>query len=371
MKIQQLFKKNCLYFIILLFLINQKVYFFTESQEEHEDFCNPTYPQSNYYNEEFINNKEEICQLLNDNGYKLVKEITYGNYTEVYKVNKSGTGEYYALKINYKQNIPYGQKDQKFMKQQKKCVFTNSIQDTFYDKTRNKFFINIVGLYEYNLEDLLWDIIKGAQQLNEVEFLNMIFYLVDGLIYLQSQDIIHSGIYLQNILIDKQKKIPVYQDFSLSKTNEKDKRINFALEADQKNIGKNSDIYSLGGVLLKIIDVVSKYQNISDSFIFLKKYEEVIKVHMISHINTNLLELHKLLFQEIQNQNDQSFLFEYFNNIKEYLEKLYNLEENKNRAKYFYIYDYYFNIYQKIQKLIDLNTTLKNLGSLYIKIQDL
>ncbi|KAL4508833.1 hypothetical protein ABPG73_006219 [Tetrahymena malaccensis] len=88
MKIQQLFKKNCLYFIILLFLINQKVYFFTESQEEHEDFCNPTYPQSNYYNEEFINNKEEICQLLNDNGYKLVKEITYGNYTEVYKIER-------------------------------------------------------------------------------------------------------------------------------------------------------------------------------------------------------------------------------------------------------------------------------------------
>ena len=155
-----------------------------------------------------INSEIEIPKVINPNEFRIINQIGYGSFGQIYKTIWNRNNEKYAMKIMHtkiRDNILYIQdKVHLFMDfvEKTKCEGLIKIFGDRYIKNRDEYYYyEIMQLAERDWEQ---EIIKRREKLryySERELFTILSQLVKTLSLLQQNHITHRDIKIQNILL--------------------------------------------------------------------------------------------------------------------------------------------------------------------------
>ena len=241
---------------------------------------NEKYIIKNYYDLNDIEINENKNSIKN---YKIGKLLGSGAFGSVYQIIDQNTGKIYALKRISKQKFNDIDKIKREIHTLSKLHHKNIVKYIGYSETKNH--LNI--FLEYIKGGSLLKVLKTFKKLNEESIRLYTKQILEGLLYLHYNDIIHRDIKCANILLDN--GICKLCDFGVSRSIEENFEFNqvYSIQGTPNWMAPEiwikgectrfSDIWSLGCTVIEMITGKIPFEN---------QYNYHIIMHNILENNT-------------------------------------------------------------------------------------
>ena len=225
---------------------------------------NEKYIIKNYYDLNDIEINENKNSIKN---YKIGKLLGQGAFGSVYQIIDQNTGKIYALKRISKQKFNDIDKIKREIHTLSKLHHKNIVKYIGYSETKNH--LNI--FLEYIKGGSLLKILKTFKKLNEESIRLYTKQILEGLLYLHYNDIIHRDIKCANILLDN--GICKLCDFGVSRSIEENFEFNqvYSIQGTPNWMAPEiwikgectrfSDIWSLGCTVIEMITGKIPFEN--------------------------------------------------------------------------------------------------------------
>ena len=225
---------------------------------------NEKYIIKNYYDLNDIEKNENKNSIKN---YKIGKLLGSGAFGSVYQIIDQNTGKIYALKRISKQKFNDIDKIKREIHTLSKLHHKNIVKYIGYSETKNH--LNI--FLEYIKGGSLLKILKTFKKLNEESIRLYTKQILEGLLYLHYNDIIHRDIKCANILLDN--GICKLCDFGVSRSIEENFEFNqvYSIQGTPNWMAPEiwvkgectrfSDIWSLGCTVIEMITGKIPFEN--------------------------------------------------------------------------------------------------------------
>ena len=215
----------------------------------------------------YINDVEEIEIKNSIKNYKIGKLLGSGAFGSVYQIIDQNTGKIYALKRISKHKFEDIDKIKREIHTLSKLHHKNIVKYIGYSETKNH--LNI--FLEYIKGGSLLKVLKSFKKLNEESIRIYTKQILEGLLYLHYNDIIHRDIKCANILLDD--GICKLCDFGVSRRVEENYEFNqvYSIQGTPNWMAPEiwikgectrfSDIWSLGCTVIEMITGKIPFEN--------------------------------------------------------------------------------------------------------------
>ena len=251
---------------------------------------------------------DDICEKINN---ETVAEISpCGKYARMNEIVGQGSSKivYKALNIKMMTEVAYNMMDISYIKKEEKIRIYNEIQilkkinhpniiniiDVWYNKEKKQV-VFTVPLFSYNLKKFIEKYYLHISTENKIKWIKQ---LINGILHLHLQDIIHRDLKLANLFIDTNTGNICIGDFGLSKKFNSEIKTNscigtpeyMAPELYSGEYDKSVDIYALGMCILSMFTNEDPYSECNNIMQIYKKVINKIPPKALDKIENNKIK---------------------------------------------------------------------------------